>query len=288
MMNTEKPVDAVSGKALAAFFLLAYAITWGLSVIGAAGLLPFAVPAALATAAAILCHYGPSVAAIVMAGIIGGRRGVGALFGRFKVWRVGWAWYAFVFLFPVALRLAAAGIDMALGGEAPSFFGADDVPSGNPLLLLPAVFLAVLFQAGLAEEIGWRGFGLVGLQRRFGALTSSLILSLIWGLWHFHPINFASLWPLAGWYFLTIIPFTVLMTWVFNNTGGSLLLAVLFHTASNVSDWIVPSMPSLSDVAGMRVFIIKAMLTWVAALVVVAVYGPARLSRQVPVPGDRP
>jgi membrane protease YdiL (CAAX protease family) len=149
--------------------------------------------------------------------------------------------------------------------------------------LIPVVFLAVFFQAGLAEEIGWRGYGLPGLQQRYSALTASLILGVIWGLWHFNPVNFASLWPQAFWFFFNILPFTVLLTWVYNNTHESLLLAVLFHTASNVCDWIVPTLPTVANASGIRPFIIQGVLVWITAIVVIAIYGPKHLSRNIPI-----
>ncbi len=282
-MTTNRQTGRISRTSLVIFFLLAYGITWGLSVIATKGLLPFTIPPLLMNASAVLLHYGPTIAAIIMAAIGGGGGGIFSLLGKMGRWRVGLRWYLFIFFFPLLVRLAAVGIDVLLGGKLPSFFSAEGVPGGNPALLIPVVFLAVFFQAGLAEEIGWRGYGLPGLQQRFSALTASLILGVIWALWHFHPINFAILWPRAFWYFFNILPFTVLLTWVYNNTHESLLLAVLFHTASNVSDWIVPTLPVVANASGIRPFIIQGVLVWITAIVVVAIYGPKHLSRNNPI-----
>jgi uncharacterized protein len=281
-MTDMKPTARISQRSLLAFFLLAYAITWGLSILGTKDLLPFSLPPVVMNVSAILLHYGPTLAAILMAASGSGRAGVRALLGRLGRWRVGLGWYVFIFLFPLLVRLAAVGIDTLMGGRLPVFFSAAGVPKGNPALVLPVVFLAVLFQAGLAEEIGWRGFGLPGLQQRYSALTASLILGVIWAAWHFHPINFPSLWPQAFWYLFNSIPFTILLTWVYNNTGGSLLLAVLFHTASNVCDWIVPTFTAVSDASGIQAFIIKGILVWVTAIIIIGIYGPKRLSRKMP------
>jgi membrane protease YdiL (CAAX protease family) len=284
-MITTQQTDRISRSSLVIFFLLAYGITWGLSVLATKGLLPFPIPPLLMNMSAILLHYGPSIAAIIMAGIVGGRSGVHALLGKLGRWRVGLGWYLVVFLLPVLLRLASVGIDVLLGGKLPPFFSSASVPSGNPLLLLPVVFLIVFFQAGLAEEIGWRGYGLPGLQQRYSALTASLILGVIWALWHFSPFNFDTVWPYAFWFFFNVIPFTILVTWIYNNTRESLLLVTLFHTASNVSDWIVPTAPTLTNSTGIRPFIILGTLVWITALVVIAIYGPRYLSHKVPIQG---
>ncbi|NUM46207.1 MAG: CPBP family intramembrane metalloprotease [Anaerolineales bacterium] len=227
-MIDKKRTERISHKSLVAFFLLAYGITWGLSILATKDLLPFSIPPLPMNVSALLLHYGPAFAAIIMAFIGSGRVGVNALLARLGRWRVKPMWYLFIFLFPLLVRLSAVGMDVLLGGRPPVFFSATGVPTGNPVLLLPVVFLAVLFQAGLAEEIGWRGYGLPGLQQRYGALTASLILGVIWAAWHFHPLNFAVLWPQAFWYFFSVIPFTILLTWINNNTGESLLMAVLF------------------------------------------------------------
>ena len=281
-MPDVKSTDRISQKSLLAFFLLAYAITWGLSVLATKDLLPFSIPPLVMNLSAILLHYGPAIAAIMMAAIGDGRSGVFALLGRLGRWRVGLRWYLFIFLFPLLVRLAAVGIDTLLGGKLPSFFNSAQVPAGNPVLVLPVVFLAVLFQAGLAEEIGWRGFGLPGLQQRFDALTASLILGVVWTAWHFHPQNFTVLWPIAFWYFFSIIPTTILFTWIYNNTGESLLMAVLFHTVGNVCDWIVPTLPAVANATSIRPFIIESIWVWVTAIIVIAIYGPKKLSRKIP------
>jgi membrane protease YdiL (CAAX protease family) len=215
------------------------------------------------TAASILLHYGPALAAIVVAGAAGGRRGIGRLLRPLGHWRVGVGWYVFVLLFPLGVRLAATGLNLLLGGSPPSFFAAgaeSGVPAGvHPLLLLVPVFLGVFLQAGIAEEIGWRGFALPRLQARFGALTSSLILGLLWAVWHFDPQRGPALLERGVLYPLAVLAMTVLMTWVYNSTGGSLLLVVLYHTASNVSDWIAPTanLAGAQAVAGGRPFALQ-------------------------------
>jgi membrane protease YdiL (CAAX protease family) len=108
-------------------------------------------------------------------------------------------------------------------------------------------FTLGLFRWGLAEEIGWRGWMLPKLQGRLTPLTASLVLAVIASLWHINPVTVSDISvsrPAAYLYvfcpeiverLLISIPFTMVITWIFNKTGGSLLLAMLFHSASNTS-----------------------------------------------------
>jgi membrane protease YdiL (CAAX protease family) len=277
-MNSHQYTEKITPRSLLIFFLLAFGSTWGLSVIATEHLLPVAIPAPLVTICAIVLHYGPALAAIILVGIRGGRSAIRNLLGKLGHWRVGFSWYLFIILYPLLLRLVAVGIEVLLGGHWPAFLNAAEVPAGNPALLIPVVFLLVFFQAGLAEEIGWRGYGLPGLQQRYGAVVSSLVLGLIWWFWHFHPLNFANLWPVAGWYLYNILTFSILLTWVYNNTEGSILLAALFHTASNVSDWIIPTFSVVAGSATLRPFIIQGTLGWIFAIGVIVLFGAKHLS----------
>lgn len=266
-------------NSLVAYFVLAYGITWILSIMATKGLLPFQLPTAIRTLGSILLHYGPALAAIIVAGIVGGRAGVRELLSRFREWRVGVNWYLFVLLYPTIARLIAVGLNVLLGGTLPAFFRARGIPEGNPVVLFMPVFVGVLFQAGIAEEIGWRGFALPRLQTRYSALTSSLILGVLWALWHFHPQSWSDLAPIAFWYILGVLSLTVILTWVYNNTRGSLLVAVLFHTASNTADWIVPIASFITGVSDVRAFVLLHVLNLIVAIALIVVFGRANLSR---------
>lgn len=157
------------------------------------------------------------------------------------------------------------------------------MPAGiNPVFLIPVLFLIVFFQAGLAEEIGWRGYALPGLQQRYGALTSSIILGIIWWLWHFHPLNFTAYQPTAFSFLFNILAFTILLTWIYNNTDGSILMAALFHTVSNVCDWIIPTSMAAANITSNRPSIIQGVLTWILAIAIIMLFGAKQLSRKHP------
>jgi membrane protease YdiL (CAAX protease family) len=282
-MDTNQYTQKITTRSLIVYFLLAFAITWVLSTIATEGLLPFAIPTPLRNISGLLLHYGPALAAIILVGATGGRSAIRNFLGKLGQWRVGIGWYLFVFLFPLLVHLAAVAIDVLLGGQWPAFMSAAGLPVGNnPVLLIPVVFLAVFFQAGLAEEIGWRGYALPGLQRRYGALMSSILLGIIWWFWHFHPMNFSAVWPTAFWFLFNILAFTILLTWVYNSTDGSILLAVLFHTVSNVCDWIIPTNKVVADIVSTRPSIIQGILTWTLAIVIIILFGAKQLCHKRP------
>ena len=120
------------------------------------------------------------------------------------------------------------------------------LPEGSPLgtmvrdigwwgvvLTFPLVLLSQVFTSPVLEEFGWRGFVLPQLQTRLSALTSNLLLGLIWGLWHL-PLVLAY-GDAFGPYLLLIVANALLMGHLFNRSGGSMLVALLVHASMNVA-----------------------------------------------------
>ncbi len=212
------------------FFLLAFGLTWvyelPVFVLLHAPLLPWAV-----------FLVGPTLSAFIMALITEGRPAVLRLLRRYVLWRVGVQWYLFVLLGMPALLLLSF---LVLPG------GMVVVRAPAPILALTylANYIALLILGGpLWEEPGWRGFALPRLQQRSGPLVGSLLLGVLWGLWHL-PLFLIPGYNAAGSGFAgIIIPFlafvlfvmalTCIFTWVFNNTRGSLLLPMLLHASIN-------------------------------------------------------
>jgi membrane protease YdiL (CAAX protease family) len=239
-----QPVSARQGLLarypLTSFFMMAYAFTWIVWfpwVLGqdGAGLLPIKIPQAASgylNAAAILA--GPTLAAFIMTATIEGRAGVCRLLGRLVLWRVGIGWYLFALLgVPLIMLLGT----MVYSGELPNLG-----PLGGPSYLLSYLgtfALVVVLGGPLFEEIGWRGFALPRMERLHGALLASLILGVLWALWHLPEFLVPSWAASSGGggllditlFTLTAVTFTIVITWVFNNTRASLLLAILFHAS---------------------------------------------------------
>src|SRR5919206_2085976 len=217
---------------LISFFVLAFAFSWiawspwYLSEAGI-GLLPFdaeGISGLLNVAALVV---GPTLSAFIVTGVTEGRAGVRHLARRIVRWRVGLVWYLFVLIgIPLIMLLGA----ILLPGTLTSF-DATSMPSGLTYL---GFFVLVTFLGGpLFEEIGWRGFALPYLQPLRGPLVASLILGLVWALWHL-PLFLVPSWDTPHGSLLDVVEFivvatasAVIFTWVFNNTRGSVLMAIL-------------------------------------------------------------
>jgi membrane protease YdiL (CAAX protease family) len=219
---------------------MAYAFTWIVWVpwvLGqdGAGLLPIKISQAASgylNAAAILA--GPTVAALIMTGTIEGRAGVRTLLGRLVLWRVGIRWYLFALLGVPLIMVVGT---MIYSGELPKL-GALGGLSFLPSYLL-SFLLVVVLGGPLFEEIGWRGFALPRMEGLHGPLVASLILGVLWALWHLPEFLVPSWAASSGGggisgiilFTLTALTFTFVITWVFNNTRASILIAILVHAS---------------------------------------------------------
>jgi len=224
---------------LVSFFVLAYAFTWlawspwYLSEDGV-GLLPYdaeGIADFLNTAALIV---GPTLSAFIVTGVTEGRDGMRRLLRRIVLWRVAPKWYLFVLVgIPAIIVLCAV---VMLGALAS--FQASLVPS--TLFMYVVAGSVFLFAGGpFFEEIGWRGFALPRLQRLYGPLVGSLVLGALWDLWHL-PLFLIPSWdtphgnPIDIALFVSwAMAITILFTWIFNNTKGSVLLVILAHWSIN-------------------------------------------------------
>jgi membrane protease YdiL (CAAX protease family) len=235
--------------ALVFFFLLAYLFTWSNwlpRALTSRGVTSIQVPDFVT----LLAGYGPALAAIIVASLAYGRQGLRELFGRLLRWRVGVQWYLIALFLPALVALLAIAINSWTGGSSPDFsaqafpFGPAETPLWQKALILFLVF--TLGFDGLGEEIGWRGFALPKLLERYSPLISSLILGALWAIWHFPYAltegTFLSDVPLH-WFFINLLAVSTIYTWIFINTNGSLLLALLFHAAGNTISNLLPILP---------------------------------------------
>jgi membrane protease YdiL (CAAX protease family) len=224
--------------------------------------------------------FGPSVsiAAIVVVAITEGKGGVRALLRQLVRWRVGWRWYAVAFGLPIVATLIAVSLNVWFGAPAP----AAEQLAGWPgaLLLFPLYFLVF----GAAEELGWRGYVLPRFQRRYGALLATLMLAVISILWHL-PLFLGGSVPWSDLAFITTG--YIVMTWLYNSTGGSVLLVMLTHATLNaISGEFFLQM--FAGVDAERYGWLLAGLYGVVALVVTVQTGPARLSSRRPALAETP
>ncbi len=272
------------GRALTLYFAIAISWTWffwGIPALVSNGLLSLSISTDIFTA---LGGLGPLLAALFLTYSKSGRHGIVVLLKRGVDYRFEkkW-WFPIIFLIPIIFLASYLIVDL--------FQVVPPIDVNRILNGFPIQFIYFFLGVAVAEEFGWRGYSLDRLQTRFQnyrftALISSVILGVIWGFWHL-PFFFTADTSQAGWSFwlflwLTILV-SILFTWLHNNTQGSVLTALFFHTTLNLCVNFVPILivhfyyPSLTtDLA----FIVMNLLTTGIVLSVVSYWGPKGLIRK--------
>lgn len=216
------------------YYILVFAISWGgmLLVVGPSGLFNSkANPTELMQFIYFAALAGPSVAGIVMTFFIGGKAGLRELLSILLHWRVGARWYL-VALLTAPLLMAAIIIVLSLTSPAyvPAIVTTDDKAG----LVISGIVLGLV--VSLFEELGWTGFVTPELRRRHGFLPTGIFMGVIWGAWHFPlfsgSVSSSGAIPptlyIAVLLFSFLIPFRILMVWVFDRTK-SVLVVLLMH-----------------------------------------------------------
>jgi uncharacterized protein len=249
------------------FYFLAFGISWlGMisAVLASRGIAPFYRPYFLFLS--IFFVIGPALAAVIMSQVAHGKAGLRDLFKGLIRWRVGLIWYILVILGSVGLLTLAQVITRLLGLTV--------------TIAMPQVNLSpygifgfgVNLLANTCEEIGWRGFALPHLQKRYNALISTLIVGTLWALWHL-PLFFLVGNPMSEYpflWFIIIVTNAFIYTWIYNSTKGSILLVALFHGSLNIVGAFITGVFPIAD----------ALLNCVVAIVLIAVLGKVNLSRR--------
>jgi membrane protease YdiL (CAAX protease family) len=248
-----------------AFVLLTFTLTW----------IPWGVVAVdlqtgrsgFVTPLILLGGFGPFLAALVVATLGGDARSwLRSLVDVRAPRRI---WVAAV-LVPVVLYVGAIAVVAAGGAQI-------DRTGILPAAAIPAIVFATLIRGGL-EEPGWRGLALPVLQRRIGAFWASIAIGVIWAAWHvplfLMPGSSQAGTPFAL-YAAAVVGISVITTWLYNASGGRVLVAVVFHTLSNTV-----SVTTAGGVIGGEVASQLALLAVVWTLVALLVwrYGTERLS----------
>ena len=245
---------------LIVFLILAFALSWSIWPLVLAN--PESTP---------LVPYGPIIAAFIVLALTRGWAGVRDLLRSIVRWRVGLGWYAVALLLPVAILLGALYLNALFGGPTPT---AADFAGWYTLPLL--FLLMTLINGPLFEEPGWRGFLLPRLQSRYTPLVASLIVGVIWASWHLPELLSDPTGQRPPLQFLVlVVAQSVVFTWVYNSTRGSVLLVILMHGSSNtIARFLFPTV--IGSATYGRIWWLLAALWWVAAVAVIAVIGMAR------------
>jgi len=276
---TKRLVQLMRRHPLWCYFLITFGLTWAFELL-VFGVLhaPFDLLWTL-----LLTLVGPTLAAFLMTAVTQGRVGILQLLHRYVLWRVGISWYLLVLLGVPALLLLPSLIQ-------PGAFSAFRLPDLSFWLTYLIVYLSTLVCGGpLGEEPGWRGFALPRLEQRSGPLVGTLLLGVLWGLWHLPLFLLIPGYNGAGTglvgilipfvaFVITVVAFAVILTWVFNNTRGSLLLAILLHASINTASGMLSLLfPSLE---GTLLLGLSKSLVWILLAVLVIAATRGRLSYQ--------
>jgi membrane protease YdiL (CAAX protease family) len=206
--------------------------------------------------------WSPIIAAFIVLGLTRGRAGIKSLLKDMTRWRVGIKWYAFALLLPLGAAFAAVYLNAMLGAPVPT------AAHFAEWYLLPLSFLTKTIVNGpFTEEPGWRGFALPRLLNKYSPLVSSLIIGVIWFIWHLPLLltndSGGQRVPLP--YFVAVMGMSIVFTWLYRGTKGSVLLVILMHGAVNT--FFSFFAPIQLGETYQRLWWIYAGLWWVVALI---------------------
>ena len=194
----------------------------------------------------VLCAILAALSAFVISSVLARRTGVRDLMSSFASWRVSPVWYVIALAAWPLLLIASSLLDFLLSGQPVSPYAAG-LMTIEPLSVV-ILFCTIFFLGGpLQEEPGWRGFALPRLQVLYNPIVASIILGFLWQLWHI-PLYFTGFYPFDTWAiasrFIWFLPGVIVYTWLYNRSGGNLLIAVLFHASIDAFPQILPAQTS--------------------------------------------
>jgi hypothetical protein len=277
---------------LAAFFALAIALGGGVVWLVMQGLLP----AGMTVGAAISA----SLAGVLMTALVDGRAGLKQLFRQLRIRQVSAGYWVFAFLYLVPAVL--------LGALANPLFNGDRLALGNfqPAFAIVPMYILFFFIAGLGQELGWTGFLIPRLQSRYSALTAAVMRAVLVGIWHLPLLLYSRLDPqafpsipygswiaqigfpaaLAVMLVMFLLPWSIFFTWMYNNTGGNLLLVAILHGSEIwLPYWMLSTGVNPDNINNYWGYGTVLLLT---ALLIVVITGRENLSRRERRVGSQP
>jgi membrane protease YdiL (CAAX protease family) len=274
----------IKRHAVLTFYIVVYVISWGGFLLAVGPTTRMAV-VEIPPIAILSMVAGPIVASILLTSLVYGRAGWREFGERLFRWRVEVRWYAVALL---TAPLLMATVLFALALASPIFLPGIVTTDNKVAYLLFNLWIALT--AGIIEEIGWTGFAVPALRRRYGMFATGIIAGVLWGAWHILG-NVAAAETVAGALALSVylplilgellvgslVAFRVLMVWVYDRTG-SLLVAILMHVSLTASVRILSPL-ALSGVALLTSAFVMAVAWWVV-VAVVALVNRGQFSRQ--------
>jgi membrane protease YdiL (CAAX protease family) len=224
MQTGSETSSGMTAKTLTPFLALTFGLTWGIAallILFTDQIVAIFGEISMSNPLFILAVYSPGFASVFLVWRHYGFEGLGSFFRPLTLWRASKLWWLFLILGIPAIVYVGAALKDTIGNSFPFFPWYQVLPA-----LATALFL------GPIEEFGWRGVGLPLLQRRFAPFWAGLILGIIWAVWHIPAFLMSgtrqSAWSFAP-YFAGAVAISVILTPLFNDSRGSLLIAVLYH-----------------------------------------------------------
>lgn len=238
MVCKDEIMNLIKKNPVLAYFAITFIISWGgVFILG----YPYGMPStneqfqSLWTAVVLPYFLGPTIAGLLMTAITGGKAGFRKLLERLLKWRIKFKWYAVALL---AAPLIVTPLLFMFSLYSPVFLPGIVTSDDKVTAIMTGIVTGVLF-GGLMEELGWTGFAVPVLLKRFSTVKTALIVGILHGIWHF-PVKILISGPLGLAPFLAVDLITavvnltawrILMVWIYNRTGGSLLVTMLMHAS---------------------------------------------------------
>jgi len=227
------------------FFLLTFAYSWVIwipSVLDGIGIkLPFNVTG-YSTVVVIIGAFAPLLAALTLVGREGGWSGIKTFFGQALDFHIKPVYIIIALALPLLIHLIAHYLALAAGLDVAKTLFPSEVSVAPIVLAIPYFFLMLILGGG-QEEFGWRGYAQEPLQEKIGVIPASLVIGLIWGIWHL------PLWFMAGdlhsaYSYLAFVMMTtsisIVYAWLYNSSGKKLIVVIFFHAMSNTAAPLIP------------------------------------------------
>lgn len=234
------------------FFLLTFAYSWIIwipSVLDGIGVeLPFIVTG-YSTVVVIIGAFAPMMAAITLVARESGWKGTKAFLGQALDFRIKSVYLVIALALPLLIHAIAHYLALVVGLDVAKTLIPTEIPVAPIVLAIPT-FILMLVIGGEQEEFGWRGYAQEPLQEKIGVIPASLVIGVIWGIWHL------PLWFMAGdlhsaYSFLAFVIMTtsisIVYAWLYNSSGKKLIVVMFFHAMNNTA---APLLPFLHGIEG--------------------------------------
>lgn len=272
MSNT----DLVKQHPVIAYFVLTFAISWGglliaISPFGISGIMTLTTQNPLFLSVYLVTIAGPLVAGILLTILVFGKTGLRDVVSRLFKWRVNARWYAFAIL---TAPLTVFVTLFALSVFSPAFVPGIITASDKFSIILFALIVGLV--TPFFEELGWTGFAIPLIGKRYNILATGLIVGIFWGAWHFlsnlYGVSIsAGTLPLTLFFpailFSFLPPYRVLMVWVYDRTK-SLFVAMVMHGCLNIF-WLISTPMAITAVNLVTWYAAWAVVLWVFAGIVI-------------------